>query len=162
MATSQLTQVKSTRAGAAFVRAPAPSVRAPRARNRWRVSFVPHRRRNSARTEADNAATMKLPVLRVALLTQVNFNIDTSCIYGMQAAPIGLLQRVQLDPPDLNMSTQSGETQQAPGLLRSLTLVHAVLYGLGVTIGAGIYVLVGVAAGRSGMHAPLAFSGRHW
>lgn len=31
------------------------------------------------------------------------------------------------------------------------------LYGLGVTIGAGIYVLVGAAAGRSGMHAPLAF-----
>lgn len=33
------------------------------------------------------------------------------------------------------------------------------LYGLGVTIGAGIYVLVGVAADRSGMHAPLAFIG---
>ncbi len=46
-----------------------------------------------------------------------------------------------------------------PGLSRSLTLTHAVLYGLGVTIGAGIYVLVGVAAGRSGMHAPLAFIG---
>lgn len=45
------------------------------------------------------------------------------------------------------------------GLTRSLTLTHAVLYGLGVTIGAGIYVLVGVAAGRSGMHAPLAFIG---
>ena len=44
-------------------------------------------------------------------------------------------------------------------LARSLTLTHAVLYGLGVTIGAGIYVLVGVAAGRSGMHAPLAFLG---
>jgi len=44
-----------------------------------------------------------------------------------------------------------------PHLLRSLTLMHAVLYGLGVTVGAGIYVLVGVAAGRSGMHAPLAF-----
>lgn len=42
-------------------------------------------------------------------------------------------------------------------LKRSLTLWLAVLYGLGVTIGAGIYVLVGVAAGRSGMHAPLAF-----
>ncbi len=41
-------------------------------------------------------------------------------------------------------------------LKRSLTLFLAVLYGLGVTIGAGIYVLVGVAAGRSGMHAPLA------
>lgn len=42
-------------------------------------------------------------------------------------------------------------------LKRSLTLWLAVLYGLGVTIGAGIYVLVGVAAGRSGMHAPMAF-----
>jgi len=38
-------------------------------------------------------------------------------------------------------------------------LTHAVLYGLGVTIGAGIYVLVGLAAGRSGMHAPLPFMG---
>lgn len=45
------------------------------------------------------------------------------------------------------------------GLKRSLTLTHAVLYGLGVTVGAGIYVLVGLAAGRSGMHAPLAFIG---
>lgn len=44
-------------------------------------------------------------------------------------------------------------------LVRSLTLTHAVLYGLGVTIGAGIYVLVGVAADRSGMHAPLASIG---
>ncbi|WNJ93514.1 APC family permease [Bosea sp. 685] len=33
------------------------------------------------------------------------------------------------------------------------------LYGLGVTIGAGIYVLVGLAADRAGMHAPLAFVG---
>ena len=46
-----------------------------------------------------------------------------------------------------------------PRLVRSLTLTHAVLYGMGVTIGAGIYVLVGIAAGRSGMHAPLAFIG---
>src|SRR5690606_20677721 len=44
-----------------------------------------------------------------------------------------------------------------PGLMRRLTLTHAVLYGVGVTIGAGIYVLVGIAAGRSGMHAPLGF-----
>ena len=50
-------------------------------------------------------------------------------------------------------STQIGFTK----LVRSLTLTHAVLYGLGVTIGAGIYVLVGAAAGRSGMHAPLSF-----
>jgi len=58
------------------------------------------------------------------------------------------------------MSVQSGATRDAsPRLVRSLTLTHAVLYGLGVTIGAGIYVLVGLAAGRSGMHAPLAFLG---
>lgn len=44
-----------------------------------------------------------------------------------------------------------------PSLARSLTLSHATLYGLGVTIGAGIYVLVGAAAARGGMHAPLAF-----
>jgi basic amino acid/polyamine antiporter, APA family len=50
---------------------------------------------------------------------------------------------------------ESGE--RGPGLVRSLTLAHAVLYGLGVTIGAGIYVLIGLAAGRAGMHAPLAF-----
>jgi amino acid transporter len=42
-------------------------------------------------------------------------------------------------------------------LKRSLTLTNAVLYGLGVTIGAGIYVLIGAAAGRAGMYAPLAF-----
>jgi amino acid transporter len=53
------------------------------------------------------------------------------------------------------------ETQAARAipqkLSKSLTLTLAVLYGLGVTIGAGIYVLVGVAAGRSGIYAPLAF-----
>lgn len=58
------------------------------------------------------------------------------------------------------MSVQAIEKRAAaPRLVRSLTLTHAVLYGLGVTIGAGIYVLVGIAAGRSGMHAPLAFLG---
>ena len=58
------------------------------------------------------------------------------------------------------MSVQPIAAQDvSPRLVRSLTLTHAVLYGLGVTIGAGIYVLVGIAAGRSGMHAPLAFVG---
>ena len=54
---------------------------------------------------------------------------------------------------------ETGLTRKAApvGLERSLTLTHAVLYGLGVTIGAGIYVLVGIAAGRSGMQAPLAY-----
>lgn len=42
-------------------------------------------------------------------------------------------------------------------LARRLNLPLAMLFGLGVTIGAGIYVLIGATAGRAGMHAPLAF-----
>jgi amino acid transporter len=43
------------------------------------------------------------------------------------------------------------------GLRRCLTLPYAVLYCMGVTIGAGIYVLIGAAAARAAMKAPLAF-----
>jgi APA family basic amino acid/polyamine antiporter len=45
----------------------------------------------------------------------------------------------------------------APQLKRAVGLVPLVLYGLGVTIGAGIYVLVGEAAGKAGIYAPSAF-----
>jgi amino acid transporter len=55
-------------------------------------------------------------------------------------------------------STPPPAAPRETSLKRSLTLTNAVLYGLGVTIGAGIYVLVGAAAGRAGMHAPLAFA----
>jgi APA family basic amino acid/polyamine antiporter len=51
----------------------------------------------------------------------------------------------------------ASEQAAHPTLKRSLTLPLVTLYGLGVTIGAGIYVLVGVTAGRAGMSAPLAF-----
>ena len=44
-------------------------------------------------------------------------------------------------------------------LKRILSLPLVILYGLGITIGAGIYVLVGETAGRAGMLAPLAFFG---
>jgi len=44
-----------------------------------------------------------------------------------------------------------------PTLKRTLGLPLAVLYGLGVTIGAGIYVLIAPAAARAGMHAPVSF-----
>lgn len=44
-----------------------------------------------------------------------------------------------------------------PALQRSLGLPLLVLYGLGVTVGAGIYVMVGTAAGRAGINAPVAF-----
>ena len=49
------------------------------------------------------------------------------------------------------------DSPESPALARRLTLPLVVLFGLGVTIGAGIYVLVGATAGRAGMHAPLAF-----
>ncbi len=49
------------------------------------------------------------------------------------------------------------DIQASPELSRTLGLGLLVLYGLGVTVGAGIYVLVGTAAGRAGVHAPLAF-----
>jgi amino acid transporter len=42
-------------------------------------------------------------------------------------------------------------------LRRSISLPWLVLYGLGTTIGAGVYALTGVVAGRAGMAAPFAF-----
>lgn len=42
-------------------------------------------------------------------------------------------------------------------LKRRLNLPLLVLYGLGVTIGAGIYVLVGATAAKAGFYAPISF-----
>ena len=44
-----------------------------------------------------------------------------------------------------------------PSLNRTLSLPLVTLYGLGVTVGAGIYVLVGETAGLAGAVAPIAF-----
>jgi len=52
------------------------------------------------------------------------------------------------------MEKSSGKTVQ---LKRSIGLPGLVLYGLGVTIGAGIYVLVGETIVRAGPYAPAAF-----
>jgi len=45
----------------------------------------------------------------------------------------------------------------APRLRRRLSLPLVTLYGLGATVGAGIFVLVGKVAGIAGMYAPIAF-----
>ncbi len=55
------------------------------------------------------------------------------------------------------MSAETKTPPDATPLRRSLNLPLLVLYGLGTTIGAGIYVLVGAAAGRAGIYAPMAF-----
>lgn len=44
-----------------------------------------------------------------------------------------------------------------PLLKRGLNLPLLVLYGLGTTIGAGIYALIGVVASSAGLHTPFAF-----
>ncbi|MET0706774.1 MAG: APC family permease [Tardiphaga sp.] len=45
----------------------------------------------------------------------------------------------------------------APALRRRLGLSLLVLYGIGITVGAGIYVLIGAVAGHAGVYAPWAF-----
>lgn len=47
---------------------------------------------------------------------------------------------------------------EAPALRRALGLGLLTLYGLGVTIGAGIYVLTGAVAVKAGIYAPAAFA----
>lgn len=49
------------------------------------------------------------------------------------------------------------EQKEKATLKRRLNLPLLVLYGLGVTIGAGIYVLVGATAAKAGIYAPVSF-----
>jgi amino acid transporter len=55
------------------------------------------------------------------------------------------------------MKTDQEPGRSRPRLKRTLGLSYVVLYGLGVTVGAGIYVLVGEVVAMSGDHAPIAF-----
>ena len=48
-------------------------------------------------------------------------------------------------------------TSRESALRRRLNLPLLVLYGTGVTVGAGIYVLIGTVAGRAGVYAPWSF-----
>ncbi len=59
--------------------------------------------------------------------------------------------------PGADSYRTSDSRETGPKLKRSIGLPSLVLYGLGITIGAGIYVLVGEAAGRAGVYAPSAF-----
>ena len=52
-------------------------------------------------------------------------------------------------------SEPSGQPRLA--LRRRLGLPLLVLYGVGITVGAGIYVLIGAVAGHAGAYSPWAF-----
>jgi len=49
-------------------------------------------------------------------------------------------------------------SQPSAALQRRLSLPLLVLYGVGITIGAGIYVLIGAVAGHAGKYAPWSFA----
>ncbi len=56
------------------------------------------------------------------------------------------------------MTTQAAMTAEKPlALRRTLGFWLLFFYGIGIIVGAGIYVLVGAVAGKAGMSAPLAF-----
>lgn len=56
-----------------------------------------------------------------------------------------------------NVMPPEEETRPKPRLKRTLTLPLLVFYGVGVTVGAGIFALIGEILGVSGNQAPLAF-----
>jgi len=59
--------------------------------------------------------------------------------------------------PDMPDNNQSVLSKSEPQLRRVIGLPLLVLYGLGITIGAGIYVLIGTSASIAGQYAPASF-----
>lgn len=70
-------------------------------------------------------------------------------------APLGVPLRAELLLPMTSERRLSGD--DSVRLRRVLGTPMLTLYGLGVTVGAGIYVLVGVTADEAGPYAPIAF-----
>ncbi len=63
-----------------------------------------------------------------------------------------------MSDPAAGEDTPSGSAREEGRLSRELSLTLLVLYGLGTTVGAGIYALTGEVAHEAGMRAPLSFA----
>ena len=77
--------------------------------------------------------------------------------HGMLCATRVLLGDREGSQMKTNPVAEKTQAASERGLKRVLGLTLVVLYGLGVTIGAGIYVLIGATAGQAGMYAPVSF-----
>lgn len=55
------------------------------------------------------------------------------------------------------MKFENSNIGERPGLARALTLWPLILYGMGVIVGAGIYVALGAVMQRAGTAAPVSF-----
>ncbi|MFX8331597.1 hypothetical protein ABTL50_19390, partial [Acinetobacter baumannii] len=77
---------------------------------------------------------------------------------------INRMRGLQADTCDLSSrsvimeAVPQKQTPPPAGLRRRIGLPLLGLYGTGVTVGAGIYVLIGAVAGHAGTYAPWAFA----
>ena len=62
-----------------------------------------------------------------------------------------------IESPELRGAAEEDSNESPTGLARRLSLPMLILYGMGTTIGAGIYALTGAVAGIAGLWAPVAF-----
>ncbi len=75
----------------------------------------------------------------------------------LRASPARLPYAPPSEPPAKDISPQPMSHAPNEKLHRTLSLPAILLYGLGTTIGAGIYALSGAVAASAGMHAWIAF-----
>ena len=80
--------------------------------------------------------------------------LSPSFVSGVVTVTRNILDNIG-EPGDWPISIN--QTRHAPSLRRVLTLWPLIFYGLGVIVGAGIYVAIGAVMGRAGETAPLSF-----